>query len=248
MNLLLLLPEDFPPEKAPISNENGTGEHTVVLRDRRRQHLMEVHRVQCGSRLQAGLLNGNMGQAVVEEISPDTISLSVSFDHPPPAPLPLTLIVALPRPKMLKRIFQTAATMGVKELILLNSYRVEKSYWQTPWLKDENILQQLLLGLEQGVDTLLPRVRQVKRFKPFVEDELPGLCRDKRALVAHPHNARPCPAASNEPSLLVIGPEGGFIDYEIDKLNDAGCQTIHLGSRILRVETAVPVLLAKLFP
>ncbi|MBU3071142.1 16S rRNA (uracil(1498)-N(3))-methyltransferase [Aestuariicella sp. G3-2] len=236
MNLLLLSQSDF---ITPT---------TVKLADRRRDHLLNVHKVEVGDRVRVGLINNQQGEAQVTEICPKDILLEVTLNKEPPAGLPLTLIIALPRPKMLKRIFQTIATMGVKELILINSYRVEKSYWQTPWLNEENIREQLILGLEQGVDTVLPTVRLIKRFKPFVEDELPQLCEGRRALVAHPKQAIPCPAASDEDTLLVIGPEGGFIDYEIEKLNQAGCQTIHLGSRILRVETAVPVLLARLFP
>ncbi|GAB3101188.1 16S rRNA (uracil(1498)-N(3))-methyltransferase [Aestuariicella hydrocarbonica] len=235
MNLLLLTAQDF---------INPT---TAMVCDRRYTHLMEIHKVSPGSQVRVGLINGLQGDAIVSVIDGQRIELSVHVDQPAPPPLPLTLVVALPRPKMLKRIFQTIATMGVKELILINSYRVEKSYWQTPWLTEEKINEQLILGLEQGVDTTLPSVRLIKRFKPFVEDELPGLCQGKRALVAHPKQAVPCPQASNQETVLVIGPEGGFIDYEIDKLNQAGCKTIHLGPRILRVETAVPVLLAKLF-
>lgn len=236
MNLLLLTPGDFiTPTAAEVS-------------DRRKDHLLHIHQAQPGDSVRVGVLNGLQGEGVITAIGDSKVCLRVHLDRPSPPALPLTLIVALPRPKMLKRIFQTIATMGVKELILINSYRVEKSYWQTPWLTDEAIREQLILGLEQGVDTHLPQVRLVKRFKPFVEDELPALCRGRRALVAHPRQAIACPPPSDEETLLVIGPEGGFIDYEVDKLNQAGCQTIHLGPRILRVETAVPALLSRLFP
>tara|TARA_B100000446_G_scaffold46105_4_gene42225 strand:+ start:11634 stop:12272 length:639 start_codon:yes stop_codon:yes gene_type:complete len=207
-----------------------------------------VQQVSVGTELKAGIINGNTGIAKVTALTDESTSLQVALTEIPPAPLPLTLIVALPRPKMLKRILQTVSTMGVKELILINSYRVEKSFWQTPFLETQKIEEQLTLGLEQGVDTRMPSVTLEKRFKPFVEDQLPDLCKHKRALVAHPKNAVTCPAPTREESVLVIGPEGGFIDYEIEKLNQAGCQTIHLGPRILRVETAVPVLLSRLFP
>ena len=236
MNLLLLHHSDFCEEKL------------VRIQGRRREHMLSVHRIELGSTLRVGTINGLMGQGTVLSIDHSSISLQVTIDTPPPTALPLSLVLALPRPKMLKRIFQTIACMGVKELILMNSYRVEKSYWQTPFLHPEKIEEQLILGLEQGVDTVIPKVSLEKSFKPFVEDRLPQLCQGKRALVAHPKNAVSCPAASLDDTVLVIGPEGGFIDYEIDKLNEAGCTTMHLGPRILRVETAVPALLSRLFP
>ena len=147
---------------------------------------------------------------------------------------------------MLKRILQTVSAMGVKELYLINSYRVDKSYWSTPILNQ--VEEQLKLGLEQAGDTIMPRVHLRKRFKPFVEDELPEIAKNTRSLVAHPYDAEQCSAPESIPTTLAIGPEGGFIEYEVDKLNQCGFKSVHIGERILRVENAVPVLLAKLFP
>src|SRR5690606_26111522 len=108
-------------------------------------------------------------------ISPGAVRLHCKLTEPPPSPLPITLLLGLPRPKMLKRILQSATVLGVKNIYLINSYRVEKSYWQTPFLSEKAIREQLVLGLEQGCDTVLPQVHLVKRFKPFVEDELPNI-------------------------------------------------------------------------
>ena len=158
-----------------------------------------------------------------------------------------TLLLALPRPKMLRRVLQTVAAMGVPKLVLLNSYRVEKSFWQTPFLEPSAIREQLILGLEQARDTVLPEVVIEKRFKPFVEDRLPQLAAGTCGLVGHPGDFPPCPRAISEPVTLAIGPEGGWIPYEVDKLAAAGLQPVQLGDRILRVETAVTALLARLF-
>lgn len=236
MNLILLFEDDF---IAP---------GIVRLSDRRYSHIHAVHKPAVGEELKVGLLNGLTGSARVLKLDDQSIELETRLEQQPPPALPLTLIMALPRPKMLKRTLQTIATMGVKKLCLINSYRVDKSYWSTPLLSDEALREQLLLGLEQAGDTTLPQVTLHKRFKPFVEDELPMIAANTRALVAHPYEASACPPAAQEPTTLAIGPEGGFIRYEVEKLQQAGLAPIHVGQRILRVETAVPVLLARLFP
>nr|WP_218170803.1 16S rRNA (uracil(1498)-N(3))-methyltransferase [Pseudomonas gingeri] len=219
----------------------------VVLRDRRLTHMQEVHRVALGDNLRVGRIGGLMGNAEVVRLEASEAELRVSLDQPPPAKLPLTLILALPRPKMLRRVFQTIATMGVPKVVLVNSYRVEKSFWQTPFLEPEAIREQLVLGLEQTRDTVLPEVVIEKRFKPFVEDRLPAISAGTLGLVGHPGNYPPCPRGLDEPVTLAIGPEGGWIPYEIDLLGKSGLQPVQLGERILRVETAVTALLARLF-
>jgi len=235
MNLLLLEDNDF------------TAANQVTLIGRRLNHLLDIYKIQLGDTLKAGQINGKMGTAEVIEITPSSVTLKTNLTASPPAPLPVTMILALPRPKMLRRIFQTIATMGVKKLYLVNTWKVEKSYWQTPWLESSAIREQLVLGLEQGCDTVLPEVIIKKRFKPFLEDELPSIIKHSQAFVAHPVDGIPCPTALDTHITLAVGPEGGFIDYEVTRLIETGFQSISLGNRILRVETAVPVLLSKLF-
>jgi RsmE family RNA methyltransferase len=141
----------------------------------------------------------------------------------------------------------SAATMGVKRIVLLNTYRVEKSFWQSPVLHRENIRKQLILGLEQARDTILPEVFLRSRFKPFIEDELPELARETLRIVAHPAAAEQCPRKTDGFVTLVIGPEGGFIPYEIDRIVAAGFTAVRLCERTLPVETAVPFLISRLF-
>lgn len=236
MNLILLSPDDL------------TSSHSAMIRDARRvAHIKNIHGAAQGDSLKVGLLGGNMGTGRVTAMDDEGISLALDLQQAPPAALDLTLVLALPRPKMLRRILQTIATLGVKKLHLINSYRVEKSYWQTPFLEAASIHEQLLLGLEQGCDTRLPEVHLHKRFKPFVEDELPALIANSRALVAHPYTATACPSQIDYALSLAVGPEGGFIEYEIALLEKCGFEAVHLGERIMRVETAVPYLLGRLF-
>jgi len=235
MNLALLFDDDF------------VADNRARLTGRRLAHLHSVLKVAEGDLIPVGRVNSDIGTGRILQLTDTQAVVEVELTDPPPAPLPLTLVLAMPRPKMFRRVLQTCATLGIKDIWLINAYKVEKSFWQTPWLSDDNLRENMVLGLEQARDTLLPRVHIRKLFKPFVEDELPALLRDTRALVAHPGTGTPCPAHVNEPASLCIGPEGGFIPYEVDKLVEAGCEAVHLGSRILRVETAVPVLVSRLF-
>ncbi len=235
MNLILLSEDDF------------TGQNCVQLGGRRLQHVLTVHRASVGDQFSVGLLNGPVGKGTVTTLTPDAITLELHLDQKPPDPLPVTLILALPRPKVFKRVLIAASSMGVKKIFLLNSFRVEKSFWKSPLLSKERINEFLILGLEQAKDTVMPEVQLKPLFKPFVEDELPGLIKASLALVAHPAAQHPCPRGLTQSVTVAIGPEGGFIPYEIEKLAAIGFSPISLGERPLRVETVVPALLSKLF-
>lgn len=235
MNLLLLEDGDF------------VAADRALLSGRRLKHLHEVHRAEVGDRLRVGRLDGLMGTGQLLRLDAEQAELSIELEQRAPDKLPITLLLALPRPKMLRRVLQTISAMGVPRLVLLNSYRVEKSFWQTPFLEPAAIREQLILGLEQARDTVLPEIIIEKRFKPFVEDRLQALAADSLGLIGHPGAYPACPRAVDRAVTLAIGPEGGWIPYEVEKLQEAGLQPVQLGERILRVETAVTALLARLF-
>lgn len=220
------------------------------LNERQLSHLTKVVKVKNGDSLRVGELGGKMGEGVFAEACggvPAHIH-KVALHQAPPAPLPITLVMALPRPNMLKRTLHNMTAMGVKEIVLLHSAKVEKSYWQSPVLKQESLDSCLLEGLEQAKDTVLPKLTLVPRFRPFVEDQLPSLLKEKRGLLAHPYQAEKCPIDMQESCVLALGPEGGWNEFEVSKWLEAGMTPVQLGDRILKVETVVPVLLSRLYP
>jgi RsmE family RNA methyltransferase len=206
-----------------------------------------VHRASIGDELTVGVANGRVGRGEVLSIDDDSLELRVTLDSDPPSALPLTLILALPRPKVLNRVIAAATSMGVKRIVLINAWRVEKSYWKSPRLSDSNLRLQSILGLEQARDTVLPRIELQRLFRPFVENELPRVAAGTRALVAHPRANAECPRDVRQAVTLAIGPEGGFIDEELASLQRAGFEAVTIGNRVLRVETAVAALVGRLF-
>ena len=220
------------------------------------EHVNQVLGAKVGDTLKIGQLEGNLGTAVIADMTPERIDLcEVSLVTAPPPKLDLTVVLALPRPKVLRRLIMDMTALGVRDIILINSYRTQKSYWQSPMLSrlDEFVLE----GLQQGVDTVAPRISLQKRFKPFVEDELVNLITN-RAIVAHPYaelsfsqyvqqqlESSELPHRSVLPSMVFIGAEGGWIDYEVELLARQGCQAVHIGARILRTEAAVNAILGQ---
>lgn len=234
MNLLLL-------EKHQIDDCHA------VLSDLQTQHLQKVLRLSVGDTLRVGVVNGNMGEARLTQLQPRAHLDIIALNTPPPSQLALTLILALPRPQMIKRILQTVACMGVQRLCLLQTAKVEKNFWQSPSVSDTAIREHLILGLEQGVATQLPHVEKHTRWRPFVQDELPSLAAHSHNLIAHPGNYPYCTKMPrDQQTILAVGPEGGFTEQEVEWFVGAGFSPIQLGARILKVETAVTALLAKL--
>jgi RsmE family RNA methyltransferase len=170
--------------------------------------------------------------------------MEIVWTADPPPRLPVVLAVALMRPPVFRRVLQTAAAMGVLEIHVFQSHRVEKSFWQSSALAAQDVDRQLVLGLEQARDTVMPQVMFHPRFSAFTRDILPGLVDGRTGMVAHPSGPRLQASGFQPPALVLIGPEGGFIDRELAVFQSAGCSLVSLGPRILRVETAVAVLLA----
>ncbi len=233
MNMLLLHPEDFfEPGRVRISG-------------RRHRQLLDVIRAEPGKQCRAGILGGSVGTAAVTAVTAEATELSVNCASPPPPKLPVTLIAALPRPKTFLKVLHAAASMGVGRICFLECWKVDKSYWSSPVITPEPLRENLLLALEQSCDTILPQVEFRRRFKPFVEDELQSFAGDSRILLAHPAAATPfAPPASSGAVTLLIGPEGGFTDYEVSLLEAHGAYSVSLGPRILRTEVALPALLS----
>ncbi len=235
MNLILLFKKDFIP-----------GTNRVLLDGRRMEHIQNVHRATAGDILSIGLENGSTGIGTIIRIEKKLLEMEITAESSPPEPCPVNLILALPRPKVISRVILSASSQGIKNIWLINANRVEKSYWQSPRLSDDNLNKQLILGLEQAKDTIMPKIIKKQLFKPFVEDELPEIIRDSKPLVAHPMISDACPVTSGKQVTLAIGPEGGFIPYEIEKLIECGFIPFSIGKRILRVETVIPYILGKL--
>ncbi|MBS1259496.1 MAG: hypothetical protein MAG551_02568 [Candidatus Scalindua arabica] len=235
MNLIILFKSDF-----------IDGTKRVRIQDHRLEHVRKVNRSSVGDELRVGLINGNIGVGRITLINEKRVEMDVVLDRKPPAPLPVTLVLAMVRPRVFKRVITQASAMGIKRIIVINSYRVEKSFWKSPALEKESLTKYLIMGLEQGQDTIVPEVLIRPLFKPFVEDELSDIIKGTLTFVAHPYASEQCPYNIGQPVTLAVGPEGGFIPYEIKKLIECGFTAVHMGERTLHVESAISGMVSRL--
>ncbi|HZJ55485.1 MAG TPA: 16S rRNA (uracil(1498)-N(3))-methyltransferase [Myxococcaceae bacterium] len=231
MNLLLLEPD----EPSPDGTARLTGD--------RLRHLRDVLRAGPGSALRAGVLGGNVGTAEVLALGEAEAVLRCTFDRAPPPRPGLDLVLALPRPKALRRVLAASASMGVDRLVLLAAARVEKSYFASPVLQPDRIRKHLLDGLEQAQDTVLPEVHLEPRFRPFVEDRMDALLGPGERWLLHPGDEGPRTPSDEGRLALAVGPEGGWVPFERDLLQSRGFRSLGFGPRTLRTETIVPYAL-----
>lgn len=237
MNLLLLEPGDV------------AGDGTARVTGRRLAHVRDVLAPEIGRTLRVGLLGGRLGTARVAALSDRELVLEpAALVEDPPPRAGVDLLVAVPRPKALAKLLPAVAALGVDRLVLVNAARVEKSYFDAGVLEPPSVGALLRLGLEQARDTVLPEVLVRPRFRPFVEDECDALLSgtDLR-LVAHPPAHAACPRrGAADRVALAIGPEGGWVPFEVELLTARGFRPVNMGARILRIETVLPFLIGML--
>lgn len=229
--------------------------HRLKLTDHRARHIVKVLQAEVGDRLRVGLINGPMGSGIIAAIKkkyPFLVEMELDLCDPPRPQPSLDLILALPRPIMLKRILSQVTALGVGTIHLVNANRVEKSFWEAGILQPEEYHSHLLQGLEQAVDTRVPDLQLHRQFKPFIEDFFPTVAgKYHHLLVADPAGARRLGEVIDSGShdgriALAVGPEGGWVDYEVKKFQEQGFSCCTLGERILKVDTAVVALHARI--
>jgi RsmE family RNA methyltransferase len=236
VNLLLLEREEV--------REDGL----VTLSGGRAAHLRDVLHVEPGHSVRVGVLEGPRGTAIVESMSGEQIALRCALDRDiPPRPV-VDLLLALPRPKVMRRLWAQIAALGVGQIILTNADKVERNYFDTHILAPETYRPLLIEGLQQARDTRVPVVTIHRQFKILIEDALDRLFTGGVRVVADPSattalndvvRARP-----GERMLLAIGPEGGWNTFELGLLERHGFQAVGMGARTLRTDTACIALLA----
>ncbi|HKE84029.1 MAG TPA: RsmE family RNA methyltransferase [Vicinamibacterales bacterium] len=236
MNLILL-------EAREVSES-----HQVTIADARARHLLNVLHVIPGQTVRVGLLDGPLGEGTVESARDGRVTMRCVFEQNRPCRPPIDVVLALPRPKVLRRLWAQLAALGVGQIILTNAERVERQYFDTHVVTEAVYRPLLVEGLQQARDTRVPLVSVHRQFRILVEDHLDTLFAEGRRLVADPSGTTPLASAlahsQADRVLIAIGPEGGWNGFELELLASHGFEVVGLGARTLRVDTACIALLS----
>ena len=239
----------------------------------RAEHVRTILHGEVGQPLKTGVVDGPIGTGVIERIDGETVTIRCIHDREALPPW-IDLILAPPRPRVMKRLLPQLASMGVGRIVLVGAAKVEKAFWGAQILKDEICRPLLVDGLMQAGTTALPTIQQERAFGRWLEGgrfEVQFAGQPDR-IVAHPSDLADIKApkalkalkAPKDPKdlkdfkdpndlksaigrpVLAIGPEGGWTDNEVLRLEAHGFRRMSLGPRILRTDTATIALLARL--
>ncbi|MCD4653338.1 16S rRNA (uracil(1498)-N(3))-methyltransferase [bacterium] len=212
----------------------------LLRQDRRFKHIRRILKASPGDRLRAGILNGSIGDIVIQNLTREKISFSFEPLGPPPALLPIHLICGLPRPQQAKRILRDCTSQGVSNIWFTRTELGEKSYQDSPIWNNKAWLPLVIEGLEQSGGTLIPEIKlfdSISKCILSLPDNLNCITLDNHD--SHEHLKKILDSGSSNAGIaLVIGSERGWTDTERDLLGKSGFCFGYLGNRILRTDTA----------
>ena len=235
MNIVLFEPSEV--------GDNGRVEATGA----RAKHLLNVLKAPRGHQVRVGVIDGPMGVGTVAAVGAESVTLDCAFDATTPERPRVDLLLAVPRPKVLRRLWAQLSALGVGQVILTNAEKVERDYFDSRVMQDDWFRPLLIEGLQQARDTRMPRVSIHKRFTVLIEDDLDRLFPGRHRLVAHPGSGpafRSVLSPRADRVLVAIGPEGGWNDFELALLERHGFVRAGLGSRTLATTTACIAVLS----
>jgi RsmE family RNA methyltransferase len=222
MNIILFAPEEV----------GGL----LRLTDPRARHVLSVLRRGPGDSFDAGLVDGPRGKATVVAMDEASLYLEFAWGEEPPPLDPITLIVGLPRPQTCRKVLEEATALGVQTMHFVTAQRGQPGYARSKLWSTEEWRRHVMDGAAQAFTTRLPDVTAGRPLQDVVDHLPPGACR--LALDNYEASGPLSQASMAAPVVLALGPERGWSAAERNFLRAAGFELVHLGERVLRVETA----------
>jgi 16S rRNA (uracil1498-N3)-methyltransferase len=210
------------------------------------RHAARVKRLGVGERLRIADGLGAVADCIVAEVVADGLELQVIDRRHVPAPDPYLVVAqALPKGDRAELAVETMTELGVDEIM--------------PWTAARSVVQwrdgRGNKALERWRRTAREAAKQSRRPRvPTVTDavsteDVAERIRAACGLVLHESAELPLTAVPIPPAgeiVVVVGPEGGISDAELESFAAAGATAVRLGEPVLRTSTAGAAALAVL--
>jgi len=219
-------------------------EDSVTIQGEDVKHMYKVLRLGSGDKIS---INDCMGREYIGEIvdiskTEVNVKLIEEIDLNNESPLNVSLYQGLPKSAKMDLIVQKATELGVKKITPIITDRVVVKSDLGEFRKTDRWRRIALEACKQSKRSFIPQVETPIEFQslllelkdidlivvPYENEEGKGI----KAMMKEISDEDIKTAA------VVIGPEGGFEEAEIEKLKAIGAHIITLGPRILRTETA----------
>ncbi len=221
------------------------GAPRILLEGEEHHHLFRVARIRAGQTVRLFDGQGHSCLARVESVSSGKTLLHVlEMEKGEESGLHLTLALGLMASKKMEFVIQKAAELGISEFIPLETARSLRGAGVKSRRKAERWERIAREAVKQSKGTAVPVVRETTPFNDFVA----VAPKDGRSFHLSERGGRPLKdflraglvSESDSPvrAVLAVGPEGGWTEEEEEEFRARGFETVSLGRRILKSETA----------
>lgn len=217
----------------------------VELSDAVIQHVCRALRMRVGDPIILFNGDGNEYHAQLEAVEKRRASVRILNVTQPAVESPLQIHIgqSLSRGERMDYAVQKATEMGMQQMVPLFSERCEVKLNNERQDKRIRHWQQVAISAcEQSGRCAVPTISAPQTLEQWIQQEDAEL-----KLVLHHHTATPLGDFTPPQSVaLLIGPEGGLTEQEVELAQDHGFQPVAFGPRVMRTETAPVAALALL--
>lgn len=225
------------------SLESASVGSEVVLDGSEGKHAATVSRVRPGEKFTVGNGRGLVLTVEAETVSKDCVQLRVlHVEHKERLQPEIILVQALAKTDRDERAIEAATELGVDTVIPWSASR-SISKWDGPKIQKGIARWSAIVreASKQSIRAFIPQVHP-----PVTSNELAQVLSGADIVVLDPTGD--VPLSSFNPTshqiAIIVGPEGGITETELDTFRNAGATIVTMGNNILRTSTAGPAALA----
>ncbi len=218
-------------------NQNDKIDDKILIRGEDYNHIKNSLRLGVGDIIHQ-VIDDKIYVTVIESIKPNEIICKITGEDSVEyeSNLNITLYQAILKSDKNDYIIQKATELGVNRIVFIETERTVVKLDKNKWNKRKTRYEKIALeASKQSKRTYVPEIEGLLNIKDIEKSD------DSLNLVFYENEDKSLKDALkgyNDNINIVIGPEGGFSDSNIELLKEKGYISVSLGNRILKADTA----------